>query len=101
MRLGISFHGNSKNISHCVRIFTMAKEIAEGKGMILDRTGIDKDLLLSIKNHEKSYDEVMEYVENLRDEMEESFIKSKLPDSPDLDLLDKIMINIRKQHYGR
>lgn len=98
---GISFHGNSKNISHCVRIFTMAKEIAEGKGMILDRTGIDKDLLLSIKNHEKSYDEVMEYVENLRDEMEESFIKSKLPDSPDLDLLDKIMINIRKQHYGR
>lgn len=98
---GISFHGNSKNISHCVRIFTMAKEIADGKGMILDRTGIDRDFLLSIKNHEKSYDEVMKYVEDLKEEMEESFIKSNLPDSPDLDLLDKIMIDIRRKHYGK
>lgn len=96
-----AFHGNSKNISHCVRIFTMAKEIAEGKGMILDRTGIDRDFLLSIKNHEKSYDEVMKYVEDLKDEMEEAFIKSTLPECPDQNLLDKLQIDIRKKHYGR
>ena len=98
---GMAFHGNSKNISHCVRIFTMAKEIAEGKGMILDRTGIDRDFLLSIKNHELEYDKVMEYVENLRESMEESFIKSQIPDTPDLDLLDRLQIDIRKKHYGR
>lgn len=101
VRFGISFHGNSKNISHCVRIFTMAKEIADGKGMLLDRTDIDRDFLLSIKNHKLSYDEVMMYVENLKDDMEESFIKSTIPDSPDLDLLDKILIKIRKDHYSK
>ena len=97
----LSFHGNSKNISHCVRIFTMAKEIATGKGMILDRTDIDRDFLLSIKNHSLSYNEVMEYVENLRDEMEESFIISTLPSEPDKELLDRLLIDIRKKHYAR
>lgn len=98
---GLGFHGNSKNISHCVRIFTMAKEIAEGKGMLLDRTGIDKEFLMSVKNHERSYDEIMSYVENLKEEMEESFEKSTLPDCPDQDLLDKLLIDIRRKHYGR
>lgn len=99
--IGLGFHGNSKNISHCVRIFTMAKEIAEGKGMLLDRTSIDRDFLMSIKNHEKSYEEIMSYVENLRDDMEEAFEKSILPDCPDLDLLDRLQIDIRRKHYGR
>lgn len=98
---GIAFHGNSKNMSHCVRIFTMATEIAQGKGMILDRTGIDREFLMSIKNHELSYDEMFKYVEDLKDRMEETFEKSNLPESPDLDLLNKIMIQIRKSHYGR
>ena len=98
---GLSFHGNSKNISHCIRIFTMAKEIAEGKGMLLDRTEIDKDFLMSVKNHEKSYDEIMLYVENLKEDMEESFEKSCLPECPDQDLLDKLLIDIRRKHYGR
>ena len=98
---GKAFHGNSKNMSHCVRIFTMATEIADGKGMILDRSGIDREFLLSIKNHEISYDDMMKYVEEKREIMEESFIKSNLPESPDLDLLNKIMIGIRKSHYGK
>ena len=99
--VGIAFHGNSKNMSHCVRIFTMAKEIAEGKGMLLDRTDIDKEFLMSVKNHELSYEEIIKHVEDLKEEMEESFLKSNLPDSPDLDLLNKIMIDIRKSHYGK
>lgn len=98
---GIAFHGNSKNMSHCVRIFTMATEIAQGKGMMLDRTGIDKEFLMSVKNHELSYDEIVKYVEDLKDKMEDAFEKSNLPESPDLDLLNKIMIQIRKSHYGR
>ena len=98
---GIALHGNSKNMSHCVRIFTMATEIAQGKGMILDRTGIDRDFLMSIKNHELSYDEMFKYVEDLKNKMEETFEKSNLPDSPDLDVLNKIMIKIRKDHYAK
>lgn len=99
-QLNKGYDYDSKNIQHCVRILTMATEIAQGKGMILDRTGIDRDWLLKIKNHGVPYNEVMEYVENLEETMKENFEKSNLPEKPDLDVLEKILIKIRKTHYG-
>lgn len=90
---------DGKNMSHCVRIMTMALEIAKGEGMKLDRTGIDKDWLLKIKNHGITYDELIKYVEDLREKMEEEFEKSKLPEEPDLDVLNDILIKIRKDFY--
>lgn len=97
----LCFHGNSKNMCHCVRILTMAKEIAQGKGMILDRTDIDKEWLLKIKNHQVNYDELMKYVDSLNDGMLEEFEKSNLPDEPDVDKLNKILIKIRESHYSK
>lgn len=88
-QLNKGYDYDSKNIQHCVRILTMATEIAQGKGMILDRTGIDRDWLLKIKNHGVPYNEVMEYVENLEETMKENFEKSNLPEEPDLDVLEK------------
>jgi len=98
-QLNKGFDYDSKNICHCVRILTMAIEIAKGKGMILDRTDIDRDWLLKIKNHGVSYDDVMNYTNNLEEIMKEEFEKSTLPDEPDLGLLDKILIKIRKDFY--
>lgn len=93
----LSFHGNSKNMCHCIRLVTQAIEIAEGKGLILNRRGIDRDFLLDVKNHKIQYSEIMEYTESLEKKMHEAFEKSKLPDSPDLDLLEKIILEIRKE----
>lgn len=98
-KLNQGYDFDSKNMCHCVRIMTMATEIARGEGMKLDRTDIDKDFLLGIKNHKISYDEIMKYVENLKNNMEEEFENSKLPEEPDLDVLDKILIDIRKSFY--
>lgn len=98
-QLNKGFDYDSKNICHCVRILTMAIEIAKSKGMILDRTDIDRDWLLKIKNHGVSYDDVMNYTNNLEEIMKEEFEKSTLPDEPDLGLLDKILIKIRKDFY--
>lgn len=101
-KLNEGHNWDGKNISHCVRLMTMAKEIASGQGLILDRSGIDRDWLLRIKNHQVgSYEEIMAYVENLQSDMEESFEKSKLPDAPDLVELNKILISIRQSHYAR
>ena len=85
---------------HCIRIMTMAIEIAEGKGMILDRseTG-DRDFLLNIKNHKKSYEEVMGYVEELEKRMNIAFENSTLPEEPDIEELNNILIKIRKNFY--
>lgn len=93
---------DGKNICHCVRLMTMAKEIATGKGLILDRTGIDRDWLLKIKTHQvESYEKIIKYTEDLMEDMEDCFLKSKLPESPDLDKLNKILIEIRNKHYAR
>lgn len=98
-QLNKGYDFDAKNMSTCVRILTMAKEMAQGKGMLLDRTNIDRDWLLKIKNHGVTYDEVMRYVENLEENMQEEFEKSSLPDEPDIDLLEKIMLDIRYKHY--
>ncbi len=92
---------DAKNMSHCVRIMTMAKEIAMGKGMLLDRSDIDRDWLLSIKNHEVNYDDLITYVDELEKKMSEEFEKSTLPDCPDIEKLDKILIDLRLNHYGK
>lgn len=92
---------DAKNMSHCIRIMTMAKEIANGQGMRLDRSGIDRDWLLKIKNHGVSYEEIMEYTQNLKEGMLEAFEKSVLPEEPDKEVLDKLLTKIREKHYGR
>lgn len=93
------FGWDSKNMCHCVRILTMATEMAKGEGVKLDRTNIDKDFLLQIKNHEISYEELIKYTENLEKIMLEEFNKSKLPEEPNIEKLNKILIDIRQSFY--
>ena len=96
--LGYSY--DAKNCSHCLRLLRMAKEIAQGKGMILDRRlSGDRDLLLDIKTHKFGYQEVMDMILKAEKEMEESFILSDLPESPDQELLEDILIDIRHKFY--
>ena len=94
-------HGfNAKNLSHCYRLMIQGMEIAQGKGLILDRTGIDADILLDIKNHKLTYDEIMTLCESKQVEMEEAFEKSVLRDLPPIDKLENLLIEIRSKHYG-
>ena len=99
MNKGYNF--DAKNMCECVRLLTMAKEMAEGKGMILDRREAgDRNFLLGIKKHEITYEELIKYVKSLEKDMTEAFNNSNLPDEPDQRLLEKIMIGIRKEKYG-
>ena len=91
---------DAKNMCHSIRLLTMAKEIAEGKGMILDRREMgDRDLLLKIKTHKFDYDEVMSMVLQAEKDMENAFEKSNLPESPNLRELEDILIKIRSDFY--
>ena len=76
-------------------------EIAQGKGLILDRRGIDADLLMDIKNHKMTYDEIMELCEEKKAEMEKAFAESTIPDLPPIDRLEEILLEIREKHYGK
>ena len=85
---------------HVVRLLTMAKEIANGEGLILDRSSIDRDFLLGIKNHSMSYEDIMKYCTELQKEMLDTFKASKLPESPNRQELEMILIRIRKSRFG-
>ena len=88
-----------KNMAHSVRLLHMGIEIAQGKGVIIDRTGIDADWILKIRTGGVEYEEIMKYVEGKEKEMKEAMEKSTLPEEPDYAKINDLMIKTRKNFY--
>jgi hypothetical protein len=93
-------HYDGKNLNHCLRLLTMANEIADGKGVIIRRSTEEIKKLISIRNGEYEYEELLEEAENLIKEMDEKFENSNLPDNVDQDFVNDLLVNIRKIRYG-
>ena len=89
-----------KNALHSARLVTMGIEIARGEGVKVDRTNIDRDFLMSIRNGEVEYDKLMKWLENKDKEMLEAQKNSTIPDEIDIDFLDNIVSQIRKAKYN-
>jgi predicted nucleotidyltransferase len=89
---------DTKNISHCVRLLSVAKEIGEGKGLILKRTD-DRQFLMDIKYGKVEYEVAMAYAENIMKDLPELYKNSNLPDVPDYEYLNHALIEYRKSFY--
>jgi hypothetical protein len=89
---------NQKNMCHCIRLLTMAKEISEGKGFNLWRTD-DRDFLMGIKNGDYTYEYLIDYAEKLLKEVEENLPKCNLPDHVDKEYVSKLAGVLRKAYY--
>lgn len=90
---------NQKNMCHCIRLLTMAKEISEGKGFKLWRTD-DRDFLMGIKNGDYTYEYLIDYAEKLLADVNENLQKSNLPDKVDKDFVNDLTIYCRAKYYG-
>ena len=86
-----------KNMMHCFRLMAMAKEIAEGKGILLDRTGIDREFLLDVRNRKFGYSTLSELMLNLKDKMDEAIKNSTIKEEIDRKMVNEILLNARKQ----
>lgn len=86
-----------KNMMHCFRLMAMAKEIAEGKGIILDRTGIDREFLLDVRNRKFGYSTLSELMLNLKDKMDEAIKNSTIKEEIDPNMVNDILLKARKQ----
>ena len=84
-----------KNMMHCFRLMAMAKEIAEGKGVILDRTGIDRDFLLDVRNRKYGYSELQKRMLALKDEMDKAIENSTIKDEIDPQIVNDILLKAR------
>jgi predicted nucleotidyltransferase len=92
---------DSKNMYHCVRLMRMGKEIAKGEGIILDRRiAGDRDLIMDIRHHKFEFDEIMELVSKEEKELNEAIANSKISDEIDVNLVNDLLIEIRKKYYG-
>ena len=86
-----------KNVAHAVRLMHMGLEIAKCEGFNVDRTNIDRDFIMNIRLGNTSYDEIITYLESKKGEMEEAMKTSILPDAIDVDFVNDMLIDIRKQ----
>lgn len=88
---------DSKNMMHVFRLLLMAKEIAtEGKINVYRK---DREFLLSIKEGKYEYDELLSKAEALKDELPLLFQKSNLPETPDVENINRLLIEMRESYY--
>lgn len=87
---------DGKNMMHCVRLLSMAKEIAT-EGVVNVRRP-DREYLLSIRRGEVNLTGILTQAEETLAELDELFAKSSLPDDANWDDAHNLLINVR--NYG-
>jgi predicted nucleotidyltransferase len=97
----VKSHGqkiDGKNMMHCKRLMGMAREIAEGKGIIVRRP--DAEYLISIRKGEIDLQTLIDGVESEIIEIDNLFNSSNLPDFVDNNFVNNLIIKIRKLVYN-
>ena len=84
----------------CFRLINCGIEIARGEGYKVDRSGIDAEFLLDVKNHKYEYEELMEMLKKKNEEMEEAMRNSTIPDTIDTEFVNNLLLDIRKEQLG-
>lgn len=95
-----SKHGqkiDGKNMMHCVRLLSMAEEIAEGKGVIVRRE--DAEDLLKVRRGEKDLEALIRWAENSFVRIEELYKTANLPDKVDSNLINELQLSVRMCVY--
>ena len=88
--LGMTY--DSKNLMHCFRLLNIAKEIAGGEGFNSDRSNIDREFLLDIRNHKYEYDDLMKMSDELENEIKCRLEKCDLPDVVDMSVMNNTLV---------
>jgi hypothetical protein len=89
---------DGKNMMHCMRLIRMAQEIGRGEGIIVRR--LDAEELLAIRRGEVDLETLIEDADAAIAEMDKIFDDSNLPNKVDSNLVNDLLIKIRKEFYG-
>ena len=88
-----------KNMYHCFRNVAMCTEIAQGKGIILDRRGIDKNFLIHVRLRTYGYSELMEKLTEMTKVMQKACDESKIKEKIDEEMVRKLVSDFRRNFY--
>jgi predicted nucleotidyltransferase len=97
MKVGKGY--DTKNMMHCVRLLRMAEEMLRTGELHVYRKH-DREELLEIRNGHRDYDELVAYAEGKLKLLDELVPNSPLPEKVDETLLNKVLIEIRDEHYA-
>lgn len=90
---------DSKNMMHVFRLLRMAEEIAREGEINVFRN--DKNYLLNIKDGKFDYDVLLSDANEMMTDLPVLFQQSKLKDEPDLNEINKLLVEMREEYYSR
>jgi len=93
------YNFDAKNMCETIRLIHTGIELARDGEFNVERTW-DRNFLLSVKNHEVSYDEITKYVNTKKEEFDKLVLTSTLPDKLDYNKINQILIDSRKMIYN-
>lgn len=88
---------DGKNMLHCKRLLQMAREIAEGRGIVVKRKNAQE--LLSIKRGYFSLTELITWAEKEINGLDELYKNSTIPEKVNVDFCNELLVDIRKGFY--
>jgi len=88
---------DSKNMMHTIRLLQTAEQILSKGTLHIKVT--NRDELLAIKAGKMEYDDLLLMANNLIVSIENQYETSTLPETPDVEKITKVLIEIREQLY--
>ena len=88
---------DGKNMMHCRRLMDMAREIAEGKGIIVRRQNAQE--LIDIRKGKVDLQTLIDHVEKEIVEVDKIFRNSNLPNAVSPDLVETLLKKVRMSVY--
>jgi len=82
-----------KHAMHLIRLLITGNDLLNGKGIITKRKA-ERDLLMSIRNGEYSFDEIFKITDEYQKKFEEASATTILPHQPDMDKIERFLISL-------
>ncbi len=89
---------DSKNMMHTIRLLQTAEQILS-KGTLNIRV-TNREELLSIKAGEMEYDDLLQKADDLIASIEDLYVSSTLPETPNFEKLMTVLVEMRKELYN-
>jgi predicted nucleotidyltransferase len=94
------FHFDTKNASHLIRLLKMGIEFLQAGELQVYREH-DSQQLMAIKRGEWSLEQVKTEATHLFRKAEEAYEKSELPETPDRNRINSLLIDILREHFAK
>lgn len=88
---------DAKNMMHTFRLLDMAEDIARHHEIRVRRP--NRDFLLEIRNGQFEYGQLLKWAEEKIVQIDAWYKKSKLPDQPDQEQINRLLVDIRQNFY--